>query len=213
VTAISRSRFQTTAWSLVLAAAGNPTIDSRHALAALCQIYWNAVYAFIRRSGHTRDQSQDLTQGFFALLIEKHYLRDADQQRGRFRSFLLTAVKHFLANEWDRAHAVKRGGGQIPLSIDPLQAETWFGPAAVEDTTPERLFERRWALSLLDHVMGRLRAEYTAMGKAGQFDRLEGLLTRDAEDARYEALAVEIGEISASLRPRFYCLQNGRRQP
>ena len=122
VPGMPRSRFQTTSWSLVLAAAGHPTTDSRRALAALCQIYWNPVYAFIRRSGYTRDQSQDLTQGFFALLLEKQYLRDADQERGRFRSFLLTAVKHFLANEWDRDHALKRGGGQIPLSIDPLDA-------------------------------------------------------------------------------------------
>ncbi len=203
----SRLRFQTTAWSLVLAAAGNPTTDSRRALATLCQTYWNPVYAFIRRSGYTRDQSQDLTQGFFALLLEKQYLRDADQERGRFRSFLLTAVKHFLANEWDRAHAVKRGGGQVPVSIDVLQAETWYGPAAVEDATPERLFERRWALSLLEHVMGRLRADYSAMGKAEQFGRLEALLARDAEDARYEAVAAEMGVSAGALRMSLHRLR------
>ena len=207
----SRSRFQTTAWSLVLAA-GNPTTDSRHALAALCQTYWDPVYAFIRRSGYTRDQSQDLTQGFFALLLEKQYLRNADHQRGRFRSFLLTAVKHFLANEWDRAHAVKRGGGQIPVSIDMLQAETWYEPAAMEGTTPERLFERRWALSLLEHVMARLRAEYSAMGKAEQFDRLERLLTRDAEDARDEALAVKMGGSAGALRMSLHRLRRKYRQ-
>jgi DNA-directed RNA polymerase specialized sigma24 family protein len=207
VPGISGSSFQTTAWSLVLAAAGNPTIDSRRALALLCQTYWNPVYAFIRRCGHTPDQSQDLTQGFFALLLEKQFLRDVDQQRGRFRSFLLAAVKHFLANEWDRAHALKRGGGHIPVSIDLLEAESWYGPAAVEATTPERIFERRWALSVLEHVMTRLRVEYSAMGKAEQFDRLEGLLTKDAADTRYEALALEMGVSAGALRMSLHRLR------
>ena len=133
----------------------NPTADSRQALATLCQTYWHPVYAFVRRNGYDREQSQDLTQGFFALLLEKNFLVDADQQRGKFRSFLLTAVKHFLANEWDRAHALKRGGGHVPVSIDLVEAERWYAPAAVEEATPESLFERRWALSLLEHMLAR----------------------------------------------------------
>lgn len=197
VPGISRFGFHTTAWSLVLAASRNPTTDARHALAALCQTYWNPVYAFIRRRGHTPDQAQDLTQGFFALLLEKQFLRDVHQQRGRFRSFLLAAVKHFLANERDRSHAVKRGGGRVPISIDVLEAESWYAPAAVEATTPERLFERRWALSVLEHVMARLRAEYSAMGKTEQFARLEALLTKDA---RCEPLAQEMGVSAGALR-------------
>ena len=176
----------------MLAAAGNPTTHSRQALASLCQTYWNPVYAFIRRCGHTPDQAQDLTQGFFTRLLDKQFLRDVDRQRGKFRSFLLAAVKHFLANKRDRAHALKRGGGQVPVSIDLLEAESWYKPAAVETTTPERLFERRWALSVLEQAMARLRAEYSAMGKADLFERLEGLLTKDA-DARCEALALEMG--------------------
>jgi hypothetical protein len=104
------SRFDTTSWTLVRAAAANPTTDSRQALAMLCQAYWPPVYGFVRRSGYDKEQSQDLTQGFFTQLLEKSFLVDADQQRGRFRSFLLTAVKHFLANEWDREHTLKRGG-------------------------------------------------------------------------------------------------------
>jgi DNA-directed RNA polymerase specialized sigma24 family protein len=203
---ISRFGFHTTAWSLVLAASGNPTADARHALAALCQTYWNPVYAFIRRRGHTPDQAQDLTQGFFALLLEKQFLRDVDQQRGRFRSFLLAAVKHFLANERDRAHASKRGGGRLPISIDVLEAESWYAPAAVETTTPERLFEHRWALSVVEHVMARLRADYGAMGKAEQFARLEGLLTKDA-DTRCEALAQEMGVSSGALRMSLHRLR------
>jgi DNA-directed RNA polymerase specialized sigma24 family protein len=175
-------------------------------LAVLCQTYWNPVYAFIRRCGHTPDQAQDLTQGFFARLLEKQYLRDVDRQRGRFRSFLLAAVKHFLANERDRAQALKRGGGHVPVSIDLLEAESWYKPAAVENTTPESLFERRWALSVLDQVMARLRAEYSAMGKADLFERLEALLTKDA-DARCEALALEMGVSAGALRMSLHRLR------
>jgi DNA-directed RNA polymerase specialized sigma24 family protein len=204
VPGISRFGFQTTAWSLVVAAAGNPTIDSRQALASLCQAYWNPVYAFIRRCGHTPDQSQDLTQGFFTRLLEKQFLQGVDRQRGRFRSFLLAAVKHFLANERDRAHAVKRGGGRVPISIDVREAESWYAPAAVEATTPERLFERRWALSVLEHVMARLRAEYSAMGKTEQFARLEALLTKDA---RCEPLAQEMGVSAGALRMSLHRLR------
>jgi DNA-directed RNA polymerase specialized sigma24 family protein len=208
----SRSSFRTTAWSVVLAAARNPTSESRDELASLCQTYWNPVYAFVRRSGHTSDQSEDLTQAFFALLLEKHYLRDVDRQRGRFRSFLLTAVKHFLANERDRAHAAKRGGRHPHVSIDVLQAETWYAPAAVDDTTPERLFERRWAVSLIDHVMARLRTEYSAAGKAEQFDQLQGFLTRDAEDASYETVAAAMGVSAGALRMSVHRLRRKYRQ-
>jgi DNA-directed RNA polymerase specialized sigma24 family protein len=206
VPGISRFGFQTTAWSLVLAAASNPTTDSRQALASLCQTYWNPVYAFIRRCGHTPDQSQDLTQAFFTRLLEKQFLQGVDRQRGRFRSFLLAAVKHFLANERDRAHALKRGGGHVPISIDLLEAESWYQPAAVETTTPERLFERRWALSVLERVMACLRAEYSAMGKAELFERLEVLLTKDA-DARCEALALEMGVSAGALRMSLHRLR------
>src|SRR5688572_31283424 len=155
-----RADFRTTSWSLIVAASSNPTTGARQALATLCQTYWNPVYAFIRRNGHDPDKAQDLTQEFFVRLIEKNYLGDADRERGRFRSFLLTSVKHFLANEWDRARALKRGGGQTPISIDATEAEQWYVPAVVDGVTPEDLFERRWALSLLEKVMSRLRADY-----------------------------------------------------
>src|SRR5215813_4395730 len=167
-----RSGFNTTSWTLIRAASGDPTPDSREALAALCQKYWHPVYAFIRRFGNDRDQSQDLTQSFFALLIEKNYLLDADPQRGRFRFFLLAAVKHFLANEWDRANRLKRGGGHVPFSIDTAEAEAWQTLAAVEQATPESFYERRWALSLLENVISKLRAEFVDAGKADEFDRL-----------------------------------------
>jgi DNA-directed RNA polymerase specialized sigma24 family protein len=193
--------FHTTSWTLIRNAVSDPTADSREALGALCQKYWHPVYAYIRSRGHDREQAQDLTQAFFTLLIEKNYLLDADRKRGRFRSFLLAAVKHFLANEWDRANALKRGGGQVPVSIALAEAEEWHTQAtAVEQATPESLYERRWALSLLENVMSNLRAEFADAGKVNEFDRLSVFLNRDSEPARYEKLAEEMGTSAGALR-------------
>jgi RNA polymerase sigma-70 factor (ECF subfamily) len=198
------SKFQTTSWSLVLAAGREPSADSRSALARLCEAYWNPVYAFVRRSGYDRDQAQDLTQGFFALLIEKNFLEDADPERGRFRSFLLTAVKRFLANEYDRFCALKRGGGEIPVSIDLINAEVWYAPAAASAGTPESIFERRWAVSLLERAIAKLRREFEADGKTEQFELLAPLITKDSSAARYDALAAEMAVSSGALRTVVY---------
>lgn len=184
----------------MLAAAGQPTAQARAALSTLCRTYWHPVYSFIRRSGYQADQAQDLTQGFFLALLEKRYVGDADRQRGRFRSFLLASVKHFLANERDRANTLKRGGGQLPVSIDAIDAERWYAPAAMVTETPERLFERRWALSLLAQVMARLRAEFAAAGKAAQFDSMSPFLNCDPEAGGYEALAARMGMSAGALR-------------
>jgi len=194
------SAFRTTRWSLVQAAAIDPTQDSRRALAILCQVYWHPVYAFVRRKGYDQDQSLDLTQGFFALLIEKNYLVTADPLRGRFRSFLLASVRHFLANEWDRANALKRGGGHAPVSIDLVEAERWYLPAVVDEATPESVFERRWAASLLEHVMVRLHTEFAAAGKSAQLESLSAFLNQDADDTHYEELANRTGMSSGALR-------------
>jgi RNA polymerase sigma-70 factor (ECF subfamily) len=193
------AEFRTTSWSLIVAAAAAPTTDARQALATLCQTYWNPVYAFIRRNGHDPDKAQDLTQEFFARLIEKNYLEEADRQRGRFRSFLLTSVTHFLANAWDRERAQKRGGGQMPVSIDTAAAEQWYIPAVVDATTPENLFERRWALALLERVMSRLRVEYAAAGKKEQCSVLEGFLNQESDDA-YKKAAERLGVSTGALR-------------
>ena len=208
----STSSFRTTSWTIVLAASVDSSADPGGALAYLCQIYWHPVYAFIRRRGYDRDQAEDLTQGFFARLLEKHYLLDADRERGRFRSFLLTAVKHFLANEWDRANALKRGGGQAAVSIDLVEAERWYAPATIEASTPERLFERRWALSLLEQVMAKLRAEFTDAGRADQFDTLVGFLHREAEGDRYQAVAERLGVSSGALRMSVHRLRRRYRE-
>ena len=201
---IAMSEFSTTSWTLVQAAAIHPTADSRQALASLCQIYWHPVYAFVRRNGYDRDQSEDLTQGFFALLLEKHYLLDADRERGKFRSFLLTAVKHFLANQWDREHALKRGGGRAAVSIDLVEAERWYAPAAVVEATPESLFERRWALSLLEHVTEKLRSEFSATGKADLFDSISVFLSVESADARYDEVALQLGMSVGAMATAIY---------
>jgi len=197
---VSTSGFHTTSWTLVALAAVHPDANSREALARLCQTYWQPVYAFIRRNGYDGDQSQDLCQGFFALLLEKNYLLDADRERGRFRSFLLTSVKHFLANEWDRTQALKRGGGHAFISIDKVEAERWYAPAAIDETTPESLFERRWAFSLLERVMAKLRAEFAAAGKGDQFDKLAVFLNRERDSARYDEAARQLETSAATLR-------------
>ena len=196
---VSRSGFKTTSWSMVLAAAVEPGARAEPALAALCQQYWRPVYAFIRRNGYLIDQAQDLTQGFFAVLLEKNYLRDAKQERGRFRSFLLTAVKHFLSNQKAREQALKRGGGQLHISINPAEAESWCMYEVVDGETPEHLFERRWALSLLEQVMAKLRAEFEKPGKAGQFELLSPFLNGDAGSG-YETAAAQAGLSAGSLR-------------
>lgn len=191
------SKFLTTSWSLVLAAAQDPSAGSHPALTRLCENYWNPVYAFIRRSGYDPDQSQDLTQTFFALLIEKNFLGVADPQRGRFRSFLLTAVKRFLANERDRNNALKRGAGQIPLSIDFENAETSY--ALADSETPEKVFERRWAISLLERVMASLRAEFGTPEKAARFESMVPLLNNES-GTRYEELSAQMGLSAGALR-------------
>jgi RNA polymerase sigma-70 factor (ECF subfamily) len=129
------------------------------------------------------DQAQDLTQAFFVAMLDKNYLGDADRERGRFRTFLLSSVKHFLANEWDKAHALKRGGGLMAVPIGSTEAEGWYVREAAEQQTPESLFERRWALALLEHVMVKLRVEWAQTGKSEYFDKLSPLLDGDPRQA------------------------------
>lgn len=195
----------------MVAAAANPTPDSRASLATICKAYWPPVYAFVRRTGYDPDQAQDLTQAFFATMLEKNYLASADRERGRFRTFLLAAVKHFLANEWDKQHALKRGGGQTAIPIDPLEAEEWYAPEAVEERTPETLFARRWALSLLGRVMAKLRTEYAETSKADYFDKLSLLLGDDPVKG-YDALAAELGATPGALRVAIHRMRRRYRE-
>jgi RNA polymerase sigma-70 factor (ECF subfamily) len=181
-----RSRFATTQWSLVLAAGDTGAPNGEEALARLCALYWYPLFAFVRRQGHSADEAQDLTQGFFTRLLEKREIGNADRSRGRFRSFLLTACKHFLSNERDRAQTIKRGGGSIAVAIDVIEAEGRYEQALVTTDTPERAYERQWAATLLAVVLDSLRREYVAAGNERLFDRL-GVFVADPGGSYAEA--------------------------
>ena len=178
-------RFMTTRWSLVLAAGRDRGKRSTQALASLCDIYWPPVYSFIRRQGHSADEAGDLTQEFFARVLEKNYFQDADPNRGKFRSFLSAAVRHFLSNERDRARALKRGGPRPALSLDAESAEGRYLLEPRDELTPERLFDYQWGLVLIQRVLSRLREEHAAADRLDQFDRLKGFLTGESEDQSY----------------------------
>jgi RNA polymerase sigma factor (sigma-70 family) len=187
------ARFRTTHWSAVLAARDKSSPQAQQALAELCQTYWYPLYAYIRRRGSNPTDAQDLTQGFFERVIEKDYLGDLTPGMGRFRSFLLTGLKHFLANEWDRAQTRKRGGGLVIFSIESQEAEERYQFEPIEHVTPETLFEQRWALTVLARVLDRLRAEFVAGEKAGLFDQLKGFLSADQPGSSYAEIATRTG--------------------
>ena len=190
----------TTHWSLVLAAAGTEDSHGREALARLCQVYWYPLYAFVRRQGHDPHDAQDLTQEFFMRLLEKDYLGDVDRSKGKFRSFLLVALKHFLSKEWDRARTLKRGGGHRLVSLDTLSAEDRYRREPEDNATPERLFERRWALTLLDQVLTRLSEEYETTGKRALFEQLQGCLMGDSDLLPYAELAARLGMTEGAVK-------------
>lgn len=191
--------FATTRWSLVAAARDR----ADEALADLCRLYWYPLYAYVRRRGHDAAEAEDLTQAFFARLLEKNGLASVTPTRGRFRSFLLAACQNFLANEHDRAQALKRGGGRV-VSLDDADARYRREPDHGE--TPERLFERRWALELLDRALRRLREEYERKGKARLYDALKGTLAGDAA-APYAALANELGLTEGAVKTAVHRLR------
>lgn len=207
--------FVTTHWSVVLAAGRSAdTTHARDALARLCQTYWHPLYAYVRRLGNSPHDAQDLTQEFFARLLAKNYLAAADESRGRFRSYLLASFKHFLANEWDKAHAQKRGGGLIPISIDVAAAETSchaaFEPA--DPATAEKIFERRWALTLLDNVLRRLRNEYVESGREELFDELKPTLTEASRSVKYAEIALRLDSTEGAVKVAVHRLRHQYRE-
>jgi RNA polymerase sigma-70 factor (ECF subfamily) len=181
--------FVTTRWTVVLTAGRSRSADARGAMEKLCRTYWHPIYAFVRRRGYSVEDAQDLTQEFFARLLEKKWLDDVDPVKGRFRSFLLTSLKHFLANEWDKARAQKRGGGQVLIPIDVKTAESSCGFEPADNVTAEKIFERRWALTLLDQVLQRLREEYLHEGKGRLFEQLKPTLTEASRSVAYAEIA------------------------
>jgi RNA polymerase sigma-70 factor (ECF subfamily) len=185
--------FQTTRWSLIFAARGGDSAEAEQALATLCGSYWYPLYAFVRRKGYDADIAQDLVQGFLARLLEKRELVAVDRGKGRFRSYLMAACTHYLANERDHAQAKKRGGGRVTISIDGLAAEGRYRRAPVHQLTPERLFEKQWALALLDRVIERLEAEMARAGKSRQFMALKPAVLGDSTRTPFAQIAAELG--------------------
>ena len=204
--------FVTTHWSVVLTAGRSDTTRARSALARLCQVYWYPLYAYVRRLGHSPHDAQDLTQEFFARLLGKNFLAGADESRGRFRSFLLAALKHFLANEWDKASAKKRGGGQIPISINLDETETSYGFEPADHTTAEKIFERRWALTLLAQVLRRLREEHVRDGREKLFEELKPTLTEASRSVRYAEIAVRLGTSEGAVKVAVHRLRQRYRE-
>jgi len=199
-------RFLTTRWSLVLSAGDGERPDSQTALASLCELYWYPVYAFIRRSGYTSDRSADLTQAFFARLLEKQFLKDARPDRGRFRWFLLASVRHFLSNERDWENAQKRGGGvaHLPLEFESVERRYQLEPA--DDLTPEHVYEQRWALGVFETAMTRLAERHATSNRRNFFARLQPYLTGDAPDSP-GLLAAELGMSEGALRVALHRLR------
>ncbi len=185
-------RFASTRWSLVAAAGQGPSPEAQEALATLCQVYWYPLYAYARRRLAKIEDAQDLTQEFFAQLLEKDYLQAADPKRGKFRSFLLTAFKHFLAKEHDRANAQKRGGGRHILPLDFQAGEHRYHLEPADQATADTIYERRWALTLLEQALTQLRLEFTGAGKQQLFEKLKGTLTGDGSAEPYAQIAVEL---------------------
>lgn len=194
------AQFAPTHWSVVLTAAAGDSPGAAEALAQLCRDYWYPLYAFVRRKGFTPHEAQDLTQDFFARLLEKNILKAADPARGKFRSFLLGSLQNFLNNEWDRRQAGKRGGQAATFSLDDTTAEDRYRLEPAHDLTPERIFERRWALTLLEKVHDQLKAEYLDDGKEAQFEVLQVYLSGEPSAGQYAESAARLGWKEGAVR-------------
>ena len=196
----TQARFATTHWSVVLAAGGRAGSHCAEALQSLCQTYWFPLYAFVRRQGVQPDEALDLTQGFFARLLEKQWLTAADPELGRFRNFLMASIRHFMSNEWACQRAKKRGGGHCHLSLDIEDAETRYRLEPADDRSPEQVYERQWALAVLDRVMAELRSDYAARGKSEQFDLLKGCLALGSKERSYTKTAEHLNTTEGAVR-------------
>ena len=185
-------QFATTRWSMVVEAGRRSSPKAAEALATLCGIYWFPLYAYVRRQGYSADDAQDLTQAFYVHLLDKQTLQVADRERGRFRSFLLTSLKNFLAKQWRRDAAHKRGGGRSVISLDFDDGESRYGLEPSHDATPEKIFERHWALTLLEQSLTKLRAEFDASGKIEVFEGLKTFLGGQKSTVPYRELGNQL---------------------
>lgn len=206
------STFATTHWSVVLQAGEERTAQGQAALETLCRIYWFPLFAFLRRKGHTEADAKDLTQQFFALLLERKDFQTVDVRKGKFRTFLLTSLTHFLSNERDRAQAAKRGGGKIIISLDAIPPEQFQRYEPATDLSPDKLFDQRWAMALLETAVARLQSEMAAADKADVFEQLKVFLTTEPREGEYAAAATRLGCASASVAVMVHRLRQRYRE-
>jgi RNA polymerase sigma factor (sigma-70 family) len=205
-------RFLTTHWSVVLSAQGQGSLGSSEALEALCRAYWYPIYAYVRRQGHGFEDAQDLTQEFFARLLAKDFLEGVAPEKGKFRTFLLVVLKRFLVNEWNRGKAQKRGGEYVHISLEGHSAETRYLAEPSDHLTADKLYERRWALTLVDWVLERLRQELAAAGRAAVFDQLKGSLMAEKGAIPYREAAARLGMSEGAVKVAVYRLRRRFRE-
>jgi RNA polymerase sigma factor (sigma-70 family) len=192
--------FTTTHWSVVLNAAEKTSPEADRALAQLCEVYWYPLYVYVRRQGYNADDAKDLTQEFFSRLLEKNYLRTIDRQKGKFRSFLLAAMEHFLAKHWRDSHRLKRGGGHTILSLDDDTAEGRYRIEPAQEATAERMFERRWALTLINQALERLRGEFLLAKRLPLFEALQPFLSGDRPDMTYAQSGAQLDMSEGAIK-------------
>ena len=207
-----KERFSATHWSVVLAARGDDPSRARAALETLCRAYWYPLYAFLRRAGQGPHDAEDAVQGFFTACLEKNYLAAAEERKGRFRSFLLLALKRFLAKERDKSRAQKRGGGLKPIALDSLTAEQRYALEPANRLSADKLFERRWALTLLEQVLRRLREEQEAAGRLDAFEQLKEFLLAGGRGTPYAELAGRLGTSEGAVKVAVHRLRQRYRQ-
>lgn len=199
--------FVTTHWSVVAAAGNTAGVQADEALEVLCRNYWFPLYAYVRRQGHSKEDAEDLTQAFFERFLSKNYLAGLSADKGRFRAFLLAALKHFLSNEWDRDHRQKRGGLVKPLTLEWQEADSKYQITAVDLLSPDKLYDRAWAMTLLARVLDRLRAEHSAPDKLPQFETLKPYLTQGKGIMPYSQAAEALGMTEGAVRTAVHRLR------
>jgi RNA polymerase sigma-70 factor (ECF subfamily) len=204
---ILAGQFATTHWSAVVRAGGSDSRAASAALDELCRVYWYPLYAYARRQGSTPPEAEDLTQAFFARVLERNFVARAEPNKGRFRTFLLTLFKRFLANEWNQRHTQKRGGFQPVVSLDTAVAESRLGAEPALKEPADQLFDRQWAMTLLDQVMTRLQAEHRDSGRGQLFDQLESCLAGDETAQPYAEIAARLGLTEAAVKMAMHRLR------
>ncbi|MFN7141230.1 MAG: RNA polymerase sigma factor [Limisphaerales bacterium] len=205
-------QFPPTRWSVVLEARRQTSAQSQAALEIICQSYWYPLYAHARRCGYSPHDAEDLTQGFFCCLLEKRWLDTADQEKGRLRSFLLSAFKNFMAKEWRRASAQKRGGGEIHVPMDSTLVESRYAMDSVAELRPDDMFDQQWALTLIDLTLERLQKEFVSVGKAKDFEALKGSLMAERGNIDYAAVAEGLGTTEGAARVAVHRLRKRFRE-